>query len=179
MHFPWLRNANVFRAAQLGSLVLMLNGCSDDDGPNFTYGKGEMEGVVVGTWAGTWTVPGADPSALTLEIRSGSKPGSLEPACNDRVLSSSGYPGLHVSCESASVLRVSGALSVADGSWDETSLTGEYAIWSLNLDPGTLMLANADETLRLSADQDDGGAWRDCRAMAGDFEIACTLDARR
>ncbi len=170
---------NVLGAAELALLVLTLNACSDDDGPDFTYGKGDMEQVVVGTWTGTWTAPGAEPSELTLDIQSGISAGSLEPSCNDRVLSNPSHPGLRVMCESSSVLRVSGTLSVADGSWDEAVLTGGYTIWSNNLGPGMLSLANADDTLRFDAEQDEAGTWHDCRATSGDVEIACTLDARR
>jgi hypothetical protein len=74
---------------------------------------------------------------------------------------------------------VSGTLSVADGSWDEAALTGGYSIWSLNLGPGTLSLANGDDTLTLSAEQDGADGWRDCRAVADGQEVGCTLDARR
>jgi hypothetical protein len=172
-------SARFAKVVQLALVALTLGACSDDDGPNFTYGKGDMERVVVGTWRGTWTEPGGEPSELTLDIRSGHEPGSLEPSCNDRVLSHASQPGLRVMCESSSVLRVSGSLSVADGSWDETQLAGEYSIWSLNLGPGMLSLATDDAALQLSAEQDEDGAWRSCRAASGGVEIACTLYARR
>jgi len=164
----------------LGTVLLSvgLGACSSAEEPEFTYDKADMEGVIVGTWTGTWTPDGSSASELTLELRPAPS-GSLRPACNSRVLSSGSPPGLHPTCAASSALRLVGNLSVADGSVAEPSLVGELSIWSLNLGPGELSLTNADDTFRLYAQQNEQGGFESCGATAGDRQVTCALDSRR
>src|SRR6187402_74691 len=125
-----------------GCFVLLALGCRYEQA-EFTYGKAEMEGQVLGTWTGSWQAPGEDARALTLEVESQNDPSARKTACSRQTFAAQA-PGTELRCAASSSLALNGRLTLEDGPPEATPLSGSYEIWSLNLGPGSLSLSSAD-----------------------------------
>ena len=156
--------------------ALLALGCSYEQA-QFTYGKAEMEGQVIGTWTGSWWASGQEVRALTLEVESKNDPSVRKTACSRQTFSESA-PGVELRCGATSSLALSGLLTLEDGPLSATPLSGSYEIWSLNLGPGSLSLSSSDGSSWLSATQNQDLAWTDCTIRDGSASATCTLDVR-
>jgi hypothetical protein len=144
----------------------------------FSYGKAEMEGQVVGTWTGTWLPADAPASTFMLEVDSLNDPSQRRTACGRQTFSAEQYPGVDLSCDAGSDLAVTGMLSVADSDLEAQELSGTFAVMGIDINPGYLSLSSPDQSVWFSATQDDSYAWQDCFVTIEGERIECTLDTR-
>ncbi|MCC6214657.1 MAG: hypothetical protein IT376_07295 [Polyangiaceae bacterium] len=157
------------------SASLLALGCSsaeDSEGAElYSYGAGDVEQAVLGTWTGTWTPPGGAAGAFTVQL---ARPAgaTTRPACGNRELGTLGP-----ACIDMSSMTLAGVLDVEDGSFTAAPISGGLTV------PGTelteLFLSLEGAGVRWSAEW-ARGAWTGCRANAldGTTLAACTLAAR-
>lgn len=172
----WVTGRKLAPLALLGGA---LGGCSGaDEEDHFTYDSADMQALVVGAWGGDWQPADETGSTFTLDLTSVNDPEARDLACSYRTFSAS-TPGLRPTCMAGSGLRLSGTLTVADGSLPSTELGGEFSVWSLNLDGGGMLyLATSDQSVQLSADGGQNGIWTNCQARIDGTAVACSLSSR-
>jgi hypothetical protein len=169
---------SVVRLGVFGALVFFaLAGCSSsDDEPDWQYDQGDMEGVVFGTWAGTLTLEGGEPRAMTLEIRSHDE-SVRQLECGSRNFTGGDATrGLGVRCVEVSSLKVSATLTNGQDSISE-DLDGSFDATGTTLDWAELYLGSP-ETGHVSA-RWERGAWTYCELSLDEATHGvCTLDER-
>jgi hypothetical protein len=170
-----LRTRRLHHFVRLAGLGLCSLGCRYEQA-EFSYGKAEMEGQIVGTWTGAWLPTDAAASTFILEVDSLNDPSRRRTACGRQTFSADPAPGVELACAATSSLAVTGILSVADPGFETQELSGNFDVLGLHLGPGYLSLASEDQTVWLSARQDQSYAWQDCLVVVGGTQVACTLD---
>jgi hypothetical protein len=157
-------------------LVLAMAGCSSaDDEPEWQYDQEDMEGVVLGTWTGTFTPEGGSPSALALTIRPHDEP-VRELSCGSRTFADDGSgPGVGLRCFDSSSLRVSAALTIGEGS-ESQGLDGTFDVYGTTLTSGELRISLANGHLWARWEDE---VWSPCDLWFDEATNGtCTLDER-
>jgi hypothetical protein len=169
------------RAAGFGGSVALLAlatvACAGSDGEDegYRYSAAEVEQLVVGSWAGTWTdISGAPASRLAMEV---SRLPAQRAACGTRELGEgSGHAGAPFApqCVSSSHMQLQASLTV-DGAFSDLPLSGGVWIRSLVLSGASLSLSGTGHAL--SAEWLDG-SWQECRVQRPDGALVaeCTLE---
>jgi hypothetical protein len=170
-----LRVRSLRNFVPLAGLGLCAFGCHHEQA-EFSYGKAEMEGQIVGTWTGTWLPEGAEASTFILELDSLNDPSRRRTACGRQTFSADPAPGVELACMAGSSLAVTGILSVADPGFEMRELGGSFEVSGIDLAPGYLSLASDDQAVWLSAHQDQSYGWQDCLVSVDGTRVACTLD---
>lgn len=166
------------RLSRLGILTYVftnLFACTYEQA-EWTFGKGDMEEAVYGTWHGDYTVAGGAPMPLTLDIRPPDP--SLAQRCGTRTFAEdASTPGLSPSCVVQSSLTLAATLSVEETSFSGTELSGEFLVVGNQLSQGELKLEADDARFHLTALWREG-VFEDCAIGQGDEVADCTLVER-
>ena len=167
---------SVVRGIFGASVCWALAGCSGDDEPDWQYDQSDMEAAVFGTWTGTFTPDGGEPTAMTLAIRAHDE-SVRQLKCGSRTFTSGeATPGLGVRCMDSSSLLVSATLSNGDGSISE-ELDGSFNVDGTTLEWGDLSLGVPGSSHVWSSWH--AGVWSNCELWLDEATNGtCTLDER-
>jgi len=160
------------------SLALALGGCAQNDEPDWQFDRADMEGAVFGTWKGTFTPTDGQTVPLQLQVRAQDEPvRSL--SCGSRNFSAGeATPGLGARCIESSSLKLSGTLTIDDGSEAE-ELDGSFYVIGTRFDSGDLDLFYRDSANHGLSAEFQKEAWISCGLRASEIKAGtCTLDER-
>jgi hypothetical protein len=126
-------------------LAALIVGCSssNEEQPDYQYGRSDVESALVGTWTGSF----ASGRAGTLELNLALAAPGAQTKCGNRTLS--------MKCMDSSSASLTGTLTTSDGQLSALPATGELTIFGTTFTNGSLYLKTASG-LTLSAQYEAG-----------------------